>query len=923
MPTTRGSGPTGTVTFLFSDIEGSTSRWEQNREEMASALARHDALLRAAIERHGGYVFKTIGDAFCATFATAPQAIGAALDAQRALGSEDFGGVGGLRVRMALHTGHADERDGDYFGPAVNRVARLLAIGHGGQVLVSGVSTALLQGALPPESSLRDLGAHRLKDLAHPENVHQLVAPDLPGEFPPLRSLDRLSNNLPPQLTTFVGRDAVVADIKTLIENHRLVTLTGTGGAGKTRCAIQVGAELLGGFREGVWLADLTSISAPPLVANVVAQALNVQEQPDRPILDTLLAHLKRQRPLLILDNCEHVIAEARRVAGAILHDCPQVHILATSREPLNVSGEEAYRVPSLAVPADADTTSGVATARYGAVQLFVDRALSSDKRFMLTDENAPHVVEVCRRLDGLPLAIELAAARVKVLSPQQLAQKLDERFRVLTGGDRSALPRQQTMRALIDWSYDLLTDDERALFRKFSIFAGGFTLETASAVCSNERIDEIAVLDLVSSLVDKSLVHAEPAGSGTRYRLLESTRQYAREKLRESGEEPATARAHAAAAVALAEQLDREFETAPDTVWFAHVEAELENWRTALAWALTDRNDVLLGQQLAGTLAIGWLYLSAVEGRRWVRAALSAVDATTPATVVAKLYLAEATFAAGFMEYKASHTAAEQALARYQDLGDPLGIAYGQRYTGRALEVLGQIAEGEVLLMRALPAARALSPRLTGMVLEDLARVSSLCGDAAGARARYAEALAVYRGLGDERAADNVATNLADAEFVAGDPSAALKLTDEALAIDRARNNVRGVANDLCNIAAYLTALHRYDEARGHARDAVLLARDLEVQVLLTISLQHLAAVAALLPDQDRDGIVRAARLLGYVDARLTTLEVLREYGEQQESVRMLAALRNALGEDGLAKLMDEGAAWNEDQAVAEAMLI
>jgi predicted ATPase len=891
---------------------------------MSAALARHDALLRAAIENHGGYVFKTVGDAFCATFATAPQAAAAALDAQHALLREDFSGIDGLRVRMALHSGHSEERDGDYFGPTVNRVARLLAIGHGGQVLVSGACAELLRGSLPAESSLRDIGAHRLKDLAGAEDVYQLVAPHLPGEFPPLRSLDRISNNLPPQLTTFVGRDAVVADIKALVAKHRLVTLTGTGGAGKTRCAIQAGAELLDGSSDGVWLADLTSISDPALVANVIAQALSVQEQPDHAILDTVIAYLRRKQPLVIVDNCEHVIDEARRVAGAILRDCPRVHMLTTSREPLNVAGEEAYRLPSLAVPSDAEIALGSDATRYGAVQLFVDRAISSDKRFVLTEQNAPDVAEICRRLDGLPLAIELAAARVKVLSPQQLARKLDERFRVLTGGDRSALPRQQTMRALIDWSYDLLADDERTLFRKLSIFAGGFTLETASAVCGNDDIDEIAVLDLLSSLVDKSLVHAEP-GNETRYRLLESTRQYAREKLRESGEEARTARAHAAAFVALAEQFDRDFETATDGVWFAQLESELENRRAALAWALAEHGDVLLGQRLAGALPIGWLYFATAEGRRWVRAALARVDATTPPPVAAKLYLAQATFDAGLMEYKASHTAAEQALARYRDLGDPLGIAYSQRYVGRALEVLGRPAEAKVLLAEALAAARLLSRRLTGMVLEDLARVDSLAGDVAGARARYAEALAIYQSLGDERWAENVATNLADAEFIAGNALTALELTIGALAVDRARNNVRGVANDLCNMAAYCVALERYDEARSHARDAVVLARDLEVQVLLAIALHHLAAVAALRPAQQvhRDDRVRAARLLGYVDARLSALEVLREYGEQREAARMLLALGDALGEDGLTEMMDVGRAWSEDQAVAEAMLI
>lgn len=562
--------PTGTVTFVFSDIEGSTSRWDADRAAMALALARHDALMRATLESHDGYIFKTIGDAFCAVFATARNAIAAALDAQHALLKEDFSAVDGIRIRMAVHTGTADERDGDYFGPAVNRVARLLAIGHGGQVLVSGIAADLLQGEMPPESSLRDLGMHRLKDLGAPEHVYQLAAPDLQEIFPALRSVDELPNNLPRQLTSFIGRDHVIAEISALIDKHPLVTLVGAGGSGKTRCAIQVGAELLDGSGDGAWLADLAPISNNASVVNVAAQTLNVKEHADRALADTLVAFLKRKRLLLILDNCEHVIEQVRQLTAAILHECPDVHVLATSREPLNISGEATFRMPPLAIPPGSDGLFAEGVSRYGAVQLFVDRALLSNNRFAFTEENAPYVAEICRRLDGIPLAIELAAARVKVLSPQQLARKLDERFRVLTGGDRSALPRQQTMRALIDWSYDLLSNDERTLFRKLSIFAGGFTLETAAATCSDGDMDEIVVLDLLTSLVDKSLVQAEPHTDETRYRLLESTRQYAREKLLEAGEEHATARAHALCFAALGERLGAAYESTPDRLWLA-----------------------------------------------------------------------------------------------------------------------------------------------------------------------------------------------------------------------------------------------------------------------------------------------------------------------------------------------------------------
>ncbi|MBV8529951.1 MAG: adenylate/guanylate cyclase domain-containing protein, partial [Candidatus Eremiobacteraeota bacterium] len=475
--------PTGTVTLLFSDIEGSTQHWEEQRTAMSDALRRHDEILRAAIESNGGHVFKTIGDAFCATFWRAPDALAAAADAQRALEAQDWSAIGGLAVRMALHSGATDEREGDYFGPAVNRVARLLAIAHGDQVIVSGATAALVRGALPEQTELRDLGEHRLKDLVEPEHVWQLLAAGLREAFPPLRSLGSLPNNLPRQLTPLIGRQDVLAEIEPLVLDRPLVSLVGAGGVGKTRVALQVGADLLDGSDDGVWFIDLAPLSDPALLVTTIAATFGLREQPERPILDVLLRYLRPRRLLLILDNCEHVVEEAARVADAILRTAPGARLIVTSREPLRVEGEHVYRMPSLAVPPAADSLNADAALEYGAIALFVARAAASDSKFKLTDENAPIVAEICRRLDGIALAIELAAARVKVFAPRELARRLDERFRVLTGGSRTALPRQQTMRALIDWSYGLLSESEQWLFRRVGIFVGGWTLDAAEIV--------------------------------------------------------------------------------------------------------------------------------------------------------------------------------------------------------------------------------------------------------------------------------------------------------------------------------------------------------------------------------------------------------------------------------------------------------
>ena len=537
--------PTGTVTFLFTDIEGSTERWDIHREAMLAAVQRHDAIGHAAMDAHGGYVFKTLGDAFCVAFARTDAAVSAALDFQRALAAEDFSAVGGLRVRAALHTGAADERGGDYFGSTVNRVARLLSIGHGGQTLLSGVTHDLVLGALPSQVSLRDLGEHRLKDLSRPEYVYQLVAPELASEFPALRSLQSMPNNLPLQMTSFVGRDREVAEIAESLGTHRLVTLVGSGGIGKTRTSLQVAANLLDGSGNGVWFIELAPLASDEYISATIAQALGLSLPPEGDALAHLVKTLKSWQALLVFDNCEHIVAGAARVIWAIIRQCPKIAILASSRQGLGIAGETIYRLPSLGVGDGATVANAREATAAPAIALFVERANAADQHFALTDENASIVADICRRLDGIPLAIELAAARVKVLSPRQLRERLDERFRVLTGGSRNLLPRQQTLRALIDWSHDLLDDRERMLFRRLGIFVNGFTLEAASAVATSDDFDELDLFDVLASLVDKSLVLAEPAGDALRYRMLESTRAYAREKLGASAESQERALRH------------------------------------------------------------------------------------------------------------------------------------------------------------------------------------------------------------------------------------------------------------------------------------------------------------------------------------------------------------------------------------------
>jgi len=718
-------------------------------------------------------------------------------------------------------------------------------------------------------------------------------------------------HNLPTPLTSFVGRIRELGEIARLVRGRRLVTLVGSGGVGKTRCALQVAANTTNSFVDGVWLVELAPIADASLVASTIAQALGVSLSPNRPPLDTVVGYLKRKKVLLVLDNCEHVVDETRNVAAAILRACSDVRILATSREALHVAGEDVYRMPSLEL--------------VSAVTLFADRALSVEKRFALSDENRPHVDEICRRLDGIPLAIELAAARMNVLSPPQLVQRLDERFRVLTGGDRSALARHQTMRALFDWSYDLLADDEQRVFRALSVFAGGCTLQSAAAVCGE---DELVILERLSSLVEKSLVQAEPSESSTRYQLLESMRQYGRERLVERGEDAIVARAHLIVYLALAEALAERWETMPDRAWTALVEPELENWRTALGWALEARGDLAQGQRLAGALWRMWVNFAPAEGRSWVRVGLQTVDAATDEAVIANLDLAEGYLDGVLNQWKASYDGAERALARYGRLGDVRGEIVAQRPAGLALVFLGRIAEGDALLQAALRSAEALGlQKMTAAILENLATARVFAGDFVEARTLYSKALAAARASGYDHLAVVISPNLAELEFASGDADAALRFASDGLDAYRTYHAPRAIANCLSNMAAYAVALERYAEARLMAREALTLSCDVQDEVQLAFTVQHIAAIAGLRPTLDaaraHDDRTRTARLLGYANACLAALDVARWYTEQQEYDKLLPALRDALGDDELAKLMTEGSTWTEDHAIAQAMFV
>lgn len=728
-------------------------------------------------------------------------------------------------------------------------------------------------------------------------------------------------HNLPRQLTALFGRDEVVREITDLLERAPLVTIVGTGGAGKTRVAVAVGSALLNNFTDGVWFVELAPLTEPALVAQALATALRVQESPSRPLLDTLVAYLGQKRALLIFDNCEHVISGARTVIGSLLRESPNLALLATSREPLSLTGEQAYRIPPLPVPRRGIPMPEEAL-QYAAVELYADRMRAVDSRAALTLDNVEPIVEICRRLDGLPLALELAAARTAVLSPSQICERLDRAFDILTANKTETLPRHQTMRAVIDWSYELLPPQARILFERLAIFAGGFSLESASAVCCDAEFSTLETLELLSSLVAQSLVMVDFERGAARYHLLEATRQYALEKLDEHGRAPIAQR-HARAFLQLAERLDRDWYNAPERPWFRDAEAEVDNFRAALIWSLAERRDLDLGRALAAALTRVWYATAPAEGRRWVRTAVDSSDSQTAAAVLARLYVADALLCGSLGEYKASLAAAQRALHSNEDL-DELQRARAKQAAGRAFGALGDGDEGQALLQEALAISQRLdNRRMQALILGDLGTARSRCGDIAAARKYYADALTYYEALNLERPAASISGNLAEVEFAAGDAAAALRLAEEARAGHEATQNRRSVGNDLCNITAYLIALDCFDDARAYGALALAVLREVKQTVLTAYALQHLAAVAALNADAGSDGgsrRERGAMLLGFVDAWLTTLGAQREYTERQEYDRVVAALREALGKR-FESVMALGAEWSEEVAIGVAL--
>ncbi len=882
--------PAGTVTFLFTDVEGSTKLWEEHPDAMRATLARHDELMRQAIVGHNGVVFKTVGDAFCAAFATASDAVTASFRCQLLLHTEAWEAPGPLRVRMALHTGEAHQRDSDYFGPTLNRVARLLATACGQQVVLSLTTYQLIRDSLPPDVTLKELGSHRLKDLQRPEQVYQLVHSALRADFPPLKSLNNpaLPNNLPQQLTSFIGREKEMADVKTLLARTRLLTLTGAGGFGKTRLSLQVAADLLAEDADGVWIVEIAPLSEPAQLLLAVAGVFGIVEETGKPLLQRVVDYLKPRHLLLILDNCEHMVETCARLADTLLKGCPHVQILASSREALNIAGEQTYRMPPLSLPRTTQGATAASLSQYEAVRLFVERALSVQPTFAVTNHNAPFVAQLCVHLDGIPLAIELAAARVRSLSVEDITARLDNVFRLLTGGSRTALPRQQTLRALIDWSYDLLSAPEQTLLGRLSVFAGGWELAASEQVCADDDVEAWEMLDLLTGLVDKSLIVYTTREDRAHYKLLETIRQYGHDRLREQGAEAAICARHLEYFLGAAEQTSPLLAGADQQTWLAHIEQEHDNYRAALAWALTHQPESAL--RLAIALGQFWFLTGRLsEGREQLAQCLSACppndaapnDLTPgnpmPATRLPGAGTAEAlpsdalppddltTLRARALreigrlmveqgDYEPARQALEECLPVFEARGDKRRAAVVFNSLGVIAMRENRFADVGALCGASLALHREIENR-QGVIstLNNLALLACEQGKYDEARPLYEESLALCRAGGEPRSLITVLGNLGDVLHEQGDNEAARILIEESLAIGQALEDTWYQAYSLLGLAVIAQEEGEHEQARGLAEQCLAMVREIGDRFEIASALHLLGEAACSLAEYDR----------------------------------------------------------------------
>ncbi|HET9581796.1 MAG TPA: tetratricopeptide repeat protein [Gemmatimonadota bacterium] len=905
--------PTGTVTFLATDIQGSTEMWERYPGPMASALRRHDEILRAALESRNGRIFKNLGDGLLSAFSVAPAAVEAALEGQRALIAEAWPTPVPVRVRMALHSGEAEEREGDYFGPPVNRVARIVSAGHGGQILLSQAVERLAANRFPEGVALRDLGERSLKDLTQPERLFQLVSDGLPAEFPPLDTLDARPHNLPAQPSPIVGRERDIEEVRRLLvrPDVRLVTLLGPSGAGKSRLALQVAAEVVDRFRDGVYNVEMAVVHEPDQVAGAILEALGVKPE-GKSSEEALREHLRPRELLLLLDNFEQVLDAAPLVAD-LLRNAPRLTILVTSQAPLRLRGEHEQPVSTLAVPGPRAPRQIERLASYDAVALFTERAQAVVPSFRLQEDNADAVVEIVRQLDGLPLAIELAAARLKLFSPQAMVSRLSRRFDFLKGGGRDLPDRQRTLRSALEWSYNLLSEEERALFRRQAVFDGGFTLEAAERVTVAEG-EDLDVVEIVSSLVDKSLLRSVPGEDGEpRFFRLRSIRDFSLDLLENSGEADIWRRRHAEYFAGLAEEGDPGNAPRHDTPEkLARVQREFENLRAALAWAL-DHGESEIALRLCRGLPALWFQGGQFAEMRRLVEQLQTLPFENGVQRAHAINMA-GRFAQLLGDNSPGVIAKfEEALALYREAGHHAGTARALMNLGNVRAREGAFEEARRLFREALPLYRDL-----GDVFGECGALMNLGDTYLGeddldcAEEMFEEARRTGRAKGDRVAVAFATQYLGAVRHQRGDLDGAEARFRESLGIFEAFSAGPGIAWSWYYLANIARDRGDLTGARRTLLDVGERFREFDYRPGIAVSLLSLATI-----DVREGSMERAARLLGASRALRRDTRMTREAPEEKAEEEVEKAGRTALGEGGFDLELEAGKRLGVDDAL------
>ncbi len=915
--------PAGTVTFLFTDIEGSTRLWEKYPQAMKSALAKHDSILKESVESNNGQLIKTTGDGIHAVFSTAIDAINASTIAQRSFQFLEFfkNSEASIKVRMGLHTGEAELRDGDYYGGTLNRAARIMGVAYGGQILLSETTYQIARENLPVSVSVLDLGEHQLKGLIKSERIFQISTPDLQQEFPPLKSQSHPTNNLPAELTPFIGRERELAEAASRLEGARLLTLIGPGGTGKTRLSIQLGSRLFSNFKDGVWLVEFAPIADPSLIMQTIASAFDLGEVPGIPLKVLVHDYLREKHLLLILDNCEHLIEASAKVADELLHVAPSVKIIASSREALGINGEIMYRVPSLSLPDQDELTKEVAMG-FESVHLFVERASAANRKFQLTNENATTVAQICTRLDGIPLAIELAASRTTVFSPEQIAKRLDHRFKLLTGGSRTALPRQQTLRALIDWSYELLTEDERALLRRLSVFAGGWTFEAAETICNN-----VDVLMHLPQLVNKSLVTVYDEGDEPRYFLLETIRQYARDKLLENSEGDGTRDRHLAyylemAEIAMPEMLTR----VKELYWIKKLETEYDNIRVAVEWGLFA--NPIAAMRLVRSLTNLFVVTSyASEGHRWGDEALEQIKLLTEngkiLTTEEELYRTRLIAAMSIMSFSMGDNGgaaieAERAVNSLRSLDDKWTLALTLAFHTAGKLTTGKFKEAVASIDEALKLAEELGDKyILGSVISAASTVESYVNrDFAKSDAFREKAMELMKEQGSRWSYGITVYGFGNLLILQKEFQKAREKFEIAMQTMQELGSTRNVIMIKSDLAHILRHEGNYSQALSAYQETIKEWQRMGHRSAVAHQIECLAYIARAL-----EQVEKATRLLGAAEALRQRIDIEMTPPEREEYEKEVADIKTTIDEKEFASLWAEGRSMTMGDAIELAL--